>query len=70
MLLATFPAPPKVSVSLFTSTTGTGASGEILETFHQINLSTIVSPTTNIDCFDNFGITDNKFINTSFINYN
>ena len=44
------------------STTGTGASGDILETFPHTNLSTIVSPTTKIDLSLKPKISFNKFI--------
>ena len=47
-LRATFAAPPALKVSRCTSTTGTGASGEIRPTFPQINSSSIISPTTRI----------------------
>src|SRR5713226_8745706 len=44
----TLPAPPSASVCLSTSTTGTGASGEILRTRPQINSSSITSPSTTM----------------------
>src|SRR5204862_4757299 len=48
MFAATFPAPPRRYVSSSTSTTGTGASGEIRRTFPQMNSSSMTSPTVRI----------------------
>ena len=47
MLRATLPAPPRCKLSCVTSTTGTGASGEIRATRPQTNSSSITSPTTS-----------------------
>ena len=48
ILFATFAAPPKWKVSSSISTTGTGASGDTLETVPQKYLSSITSPITAI----------------------
>src|SRR6478672_12577582 len=45
---ATFAAPPGYRLSPVTSTTGTGASGEIRPTLPQTNSSSIKSPITRI----------------------
>ena len=45
-LLTTLPAPPRVRVSRSTSTTATGASGEMRSTFPQRYSSSIKSPAT------------------------
>ena len=47
-LTATLPAPPATKNSFFTSTTGTGASGEMRLTDPLIKWSNIISPTTII----------------------
>src|ERR1700729_1248137 len=47
-LRATFAAPPGKDSSRTISTTGTGASGEMRETFPQRNSSSIRSPTTRM----------------------
>src|SRR2546427_6514998 len=44
ILAATLPDPPRRYVSFVTSTTGTGASGEIRRTFPQMNSSSMTSP--------------------------
>jgi hypothetical protein len=51
MLFSTFAAPPSRRFSCVTLTTGTGASGEILETVPQMKWSMIMSPITRILAF-------------------
>jgi hypothetical protein len=53
MLFATFAAPPRRKDSRTTSTTGTGASGEILLTLPKIYRSSIMSPMMRIFLFLN-----------------
>ena len=52
-LLTTLPAPPRVRVSRSTSTTATGASGEMRSTFPQRYSSSIKSPATRTLRFEN-----------------
>ncbi len=51
--LATFEAPPGLYIVFFISTTGTGASGDILLTEPWLYLSNIISPMTRIFVFLN-----------------
>ncbi len=54
ILLSTLAAPPKTNLSSVMFTTGTGASGEILDTLPIKYSSNIISPTTAILTFSNW----------------
>src|SRR5215475_34911 len=54
----TLPAPPSASVCRSTSTTGTGASGEIRRTLPQMNSSSITSPKTTMRLPANASVID------------
>ncbi len=62
MLFATFAAPPGLVDSLSTSTSGTGASGDILSTFPHRYSSSIISPMTRILFPANFSMCFLRFI--------
>ncbi len=61
MLFRTFAHPPSMKLSFFTSTTGTGASGEIRETRPQMKWSAMISPTTRTPDRGNFSRSANAF---------